>query len=238
MLVSLADTELGRERLVRARYVVGADGIRSTVRDALGIEVESSGSLGERLAVLMRGPLWDVAGEENRYTIYFTPLDREPFFLPVGKPDRWVYGSTWDFGADPLETISEARVRELVLEAAGVREPGAGDRARSARHLRGGPRGALQGRSRIPDRRRCAPGNPAWRDGHEQRDPRRLRPGLEDFVGPQGVGRRFAARHLRVGASPGRGAQRSPVVGSCVEPCAARMPRSIRSSAGGSDISG
>ena len=39
----------------RARYVVGADGIRSTVRDALGIEVESTGSLGERLAVLMRG---------------------------------------------------------------------------------------------------------------------------------------------------------------------------------------
>ena len=120
MLVSLADTELGRERLVRARYVIGADGIRSTVRDALGIEVESTGSLGERLAVLMRGPLWDVAGEENRYTIYFTTLDREPFFLPVGNPDRWVYGSTWDFGAEPLETISEARVRELVLEAAGV----------------------------------------------------------------------------------------------------------------------
>jgi putative polyketide hydroxylase len=122
MLVTLADAALGLERLVKARYVIGADGIRSTVRDALGIDVESSGPIGDRLAVLLRAPLWEVAGASNRYTIYFTRLEREPFFLPVGNPDRWVFGSTWDFEADPLETLTDEWVRKLVQEGAGEPE--------------------------------------------------------------------------------------------------------------------
>ena len=36
VMVTLADTGAGRERLVRADYLIGADGIRSTVRDRWG----------------------------------------------------------------------------------------------------------------------------------------------------------------------------------------------------------
>ena len=119
VVVTLADARLGRQRRVRAKYLVGADGIRSSVRSALGIRSWSSGSLGERLAVLMRGPLWEVAGRDHRYTIYLTQQEREDFFLPVGKPDRWVYGASWDFDAEPLETISHDRARALIRAAAG-----------------------------------------------------------------------------------------------------------------------
>src|SRR5690349_20242573 len=55
---------------LRARYVIGADGIRSTVRAELGISSEDSGPLAQRLAILFRAPLWELLGE-RRYGIYF-----------------------------------------------------------------------------------------------------------------------------------------------------------------------
>jgi len=68
---------------VRARYVVGADGPRSAVRRALGVEVEELGGWGEWELVLFRGPeppsrhaLWNVDGG---------------VILPAGD-GRWLHG--------------------------------------------------------------------------------------------------------------------------------------------------
>src|SRR4051794_2998955 len=57
-------------RTIRARYLVAADGIRSTVRAALGIPASDSGPLAERVAVLLRGPLWELVAD-RRHVIYF-----------------------------------------------------------------------------------------------------------------------------------------------------------------------
>ena len=73
---------------LRARYVIGADGIRSTVRAELGISSEDSGPLAQRLAILFRAPLWELLGE-HRYGIYF--LDGDRSFIPAGRPDRWIF---------------------------------------------------------------------------------------------------------------------------------------------------
>ncbi len=75
-------------RRVRARYVIGADGVRSSVREALGIQSEGDENVAERLAVVFRGPVWELV-REHRYGIYF--LDGGRSFLPAGKPDRWVF---------------------------------------------------------------------------------------------------------------------------------------------------
>src|SRR5439155_18284584 len=73
---------------LRARYVIGADGINSRVRDELGIAIEDPGPLAQRLAVLFRAPLWEVVGK-HRYGIYF--LDGDRSFIPAGRPDRWIF---------------------------------------------------------------------------------------------------------------------------------------------------
>src|SRR5699024_7964169 len=75
-------------RTIRARYLVAADGIRSTVRAALGIPASDSGPLAERVAVLLRAPLWELVGE-RRHVIYF--LDDEVAAIPMSRPDRWVF---------------------------------------------------------------------------------------------------------------------------------------------------
>jgi 2-polyprenyl-6-methoxyphenol hydroxylase-like FAD-dependent oxidoreductase len=87
---------------IRARYLVAADGVRSRVRAALGIRASDSGTLAERLAMLVRAPLWELVGE-HRHVIYF--LDGEVAAVPIGLPDRWVLAFPAPGPADLRATI-------------------------------------------------------------------------------------------------------------------------------------
>src|SRR5919201_2782267 len=100
-------------RQVHARYVIGADGMRSMVREELGIAIDDPGSLGGRLAVLFRAPLWELAGE-RRYGIYFLGGDRS--LIPAGKPDRWIIAMPWEGDVDAL---SPTKMQRWIREAAG-----------------------------------------------------------------------------------------------------------------------
>ena len=100
-------------RQIHARYVIGADGMRSMVRDELGIAIDDPGSLGGRLAVLFRAPLWELAGE-RRYGIYFLRDDLS--LIPAGKPDRWIMGMPWEGDVDALPP---AQLERWIREAAG-----------------------------------------------------------------------------------------------------------------------
>ena len=108
-----------RRRRVRARYVIGADGPRSAVRNQLGISTVGSERIEERLAVLFRAPLWELAGP-HRYGIYFItgePANRS--LIPAGKPDRWLLGMPWDSSVDDLSGLTDERMKLWIREAAG-----------------------------------------------------------------------------------------------------------------------
>jgi putative polyketide hydroxylase len=109
-----------RRRRIRAKYVVGADGVRSRVRRGLGISTEGSEKLEERLSIHFRAPLWELVGS-RRHVIYF--LTNEPegrAVLPVGKPDRWVLARRWDSSIDDLDTLTTDQIDRWILDAAGV----------------------------------------------------------------------------------------------------------------------
>jgi putative polyketide hydroxylase len=91
-------------RTIRARYLVAADGIRSTVRAALGIPTHGPGHVGESLGILFRAPVWDVVGE-HRHVIYFVGEDGMQAALPVGLPDRWMIGLGAREPGDPVEEV-------------------------------------------------------------------------------------------------------------------------------------
>jgi putative polyketide hydroxylase len=109
----------GNERRIDTGYLIAADGVRSTVRSALGITASRSQELETRLSVLFRAPLWERLGD-HRYAIYFiTGATRSPVFVPSGLPDRWVFATEWDFDPDEITALDHSQVTRWIREAAG-----------------------------------------------------------------------------------------------------------------------
>ena len=108
-------------RRLRARYLIAADGIRSTVRPALGIPTDGPGEVGAGVGILFRAPLWEVVGE-HRYVIYFVGDEGAQAALPVGLPDRWLVGLGDREPADPVREVRRlAGVPDLEPEIENVR---------------------------------------------------------------------------------------------------------------------
>jgi putative polyketide hydroxylase len=117
--LTVRDMEGGRERRIDTRYLIAADGVRSTVRSALGVPASRSAHLGERLGVVFRAPLWELLGD-YRYAIYFiTAAERSPVFVPSDRPDRWVFASEWDSGPEQITALDHSEATGWIREAAG-----------------------------------------------------------------------------------------------------------------------
>jgi 2-polyprenyl-6-methoxyphenol hydroxylase-like FAD-dependent oxidoreductase len=101
--------ELRDGRVIHARYVIAADGVRGATRERLGIAVHGPGRLDRRLGAQFRAPLWGVLGE-HRYIVYTTG---DGFFAPAGRDDRWVY-------AVDAGVYDARRLPELIRRDAGV----------------------------------------------------------------------------------------------------------------------
>ena len=119
VVLSVRDTARGSERRLRSRYVIGADGLRSTVRSALAIPAARREHLGDSLGVMLRAPLWELVGR-HRYGIYFlTGLERPCYFVPAGLPDRWVFAAPWDTARERVEDLTPSEVTAWIRAAAG-----------------------------------------------------------------------------------------------------------------------
>src|SRR4051794_399015 len=106
-----------RTEVVRARYVIGADGAHSVVRSALGIEMRGPGAVGTTsVSAAFTAPLWELVGEP-RYGLYpMVHPDVSSVFVPSGRGDDWVFG----VAADLVDRPDEAEMTRLIRIAAGV----------------------------------------------------------------------------------------------------------------------
>jgi 2-polyprenyl-6-methoxyphenol hydroxylase-like FAD-dependent oxidoreductase len=123
---TIRDRATGNVATVRSRYLVGADGHRSTVRSLTGIAMDGPDDLGQYLSILFRADLDDILGE-TRYGLYMLPgpagRDGPPrVVVPSGPNGRYVLGVPLPPGM-PAQAIDAAfppeRCVELVREAAG-----------------------------------------------------------------------------------------------------------------------
>jgi putative polyketide hydroxylase len=117
---TLTDRRTGTARTVRARYVVGADGPRSTVRAALGIGVEHLGTMGEFVQVQFRSDLGTVVGSRRHALYIIGHPEAEGLILPFGS-GRWGYAKQYfPERGESAADFTRARWTELLRIAAGV----------------------------------------------------------------------------------------------------------------------
>jgi putative polyketide hydroxylase len=116
----LKDRRSGAQSTIAARFLVGADGGRSTVRELLGIEVIGATDLQHHAAILFRADLWSLVGARRHGLYMVAGPDGGSIFAPEGPDDRWVFAVSTDpadvdgLAADP------ARAAAMVRAAAGA----------------------------------------------------------------------------------------------------------------------
>lgn len=109
----------GGDRL-HAEYVVAADGSRSPIRGALGIDVEGPPPLSHMISVMFRAPLAEIVAEHPS-ALYFINNDVVQCAVEVVDGDRWMLqlGYSPERGERPEDFTEEVCVAN-VRAAAGV----------------------------------------------------------------------------------------------------------------------
>jgi 2-polyprenyl-6-methoxyphenol hydroxylase-like FAD-dependent oxidoreductase len=111
----------GAARSVTARYVIGADGIRSIVRRALGIGEHGEESLGSAVNVQFDADLEPYLGGRPVPIIWIVNADTQGAFIRDGLT-RWRYNFEIPPGTDPA-TVSRERCETEVAQAIGADVP-------------------------------------------------------------------------------------------------------------------
>ena len=190
-----------RRRRVRARYVIGADGVRSSVREALRDPVRGRRERCGTPRGRVPGP--GLGARPRAPLRHLLPRRAAAASFPPGKPDRWVFGMDWDAHSRAADALTTEQITRWIRDAVRRTRSADRDRARDAGRVRDRSRRAIPRGRRLPCRRRSAPGDPARRHRPQHGDPRRLRHRLETRLGSARLGRR--ARCSRAtSASAGR----------------------------------
>jgi putative polyketide hydroxylase len=117
--VVLRDHRTHQHTSVRASYVIGADGVYSTVRSCIGIGMDGPDNLADLASVLFLAPLAEVVGQ-RRHGLYMIQQSAGiEVFVPVGA-GRWLYSRTWSPAAEDWADYTPARLVSLIRTAAGV----------------------------------------------------------------------------------------------------------------------
>lgn len=106
----------GGERIIEASFLIGADGVRSRVRDELGVGLSGPGHVADAATALIHAPLDDVVGSGRRHVIYAIthPEAGDGVFATVSRGDRWVYGFTGGPGTiAPADVTPDAMARRI-----------------------------------------------------------------------------------------------------------------------------
>ncbi|MES4902707.1 MULTISPECIES: FAD-dependent monooxygenase [unclassified Streptomyces] len=114
--------ESGRTSVVRADYLIAADGPRSSVRRRLGIGQTGHGELFHNVSITFRAKrLADVVGDRRFIACYLTNPAADGALLPVDNVENWVFHAPWHpETGETLEDFTDERCAEHIRMATGV----------------------------------------------------------------------------------------------------------------------
>ncbi|WP_224371663.1 FAD-dependent oxidoreductase [Hyalangium versicolor] len=116
------DRATGEAYTVRADYLVAADGVRSFVREALGIRQQGRGSLGHNVSTLFHADLSPVRKEHPFVFALLKHPEAGGVLVPTDVKDRWSYTTKLDAPRETPADFTEERWTRLIRLATGLPE--------------------------------------------------------------------------------------------------------------------
>ena len=109
------------QKEVTARYLIGADGARSAVRDVIGAKMEGRSGLSHHYNIIFRAPGLAEAHGHGPAVIYWQ-IGKDGFSAigPMDKGDIWAF---MPGGAKPGETLSDDEACALIRDRTGIDLP-------------------------------------------------------------------------------------------------------------------
>ena len=118
VVVALRDLASGEEARLSCRYLVGADGARSAVRELIGATMSGEYGLGRFSNVIFKAPGLAEAHPHGRGIMYWQVNARVPSVIgPMDRPDIWYFGPMRAPGDGEL---SDQEAVRLIRESTGI----------------------------------------------------------------------------------------------------------------------
>ncbi|HZJ63505.1 MAG TPA: FAD-dependent monooxygenase [Kofleriaceae bacterium] len=127
VVAMVRDVQTGRERALRAKYLVGADGAHSKVRELLGIPFDGRGVFSNSITIYFHAPMAPlIAGKKAMSVIYVKNAELSGFFRldKDAQSGFLVVNTVGDTSkpeaASPANDVSEPHLLDLVRAGVGV----------------------------------------------------------------------------------------------------------------------
>jgi putative polyketide hydroxylase len=116
----IRDLRSGDECLVRADYLIAADGCRSPIREHLGIPVRGPGPLWQALTVLFEADLEPALRGRQVFMAYLNSPRPATVLMPHDGRGRWVFATGLAPRGEALSDFSDERCITLIRQAVGL----------------------------------------------------------------------------------------------------------------------
>lgn len=124
VIATVVDRDKQEQRTVRARYLVAADGVTSSIRQALGLQMTGHGVFDHRVGIYFTADLGALVRNLSAWVYFIRETDSSPpsgVFGAINNADRWVFMARSEPQCGESEAdFNEARSIEIVRRAVGI----------------------------------------------------------------------------------------------------------------------
>lgn len=116
---SIVVDDQGQEHRILSRYLIGADGAGSPVRQSQGIEMNGMGVIHDFIMIHFKADLSEIVKDNPAILYWITKQDCSGTFIAFDARDNWVFMYPYDDADTDKSIFTKEYCRELVLKAIG-----------------------------------------------------------------------------------------------------------------------